>query len=383
MDGAGVDRKLTSGRASVIERVEVLTIDIPAKFPRKDAIQPFEKQETPIVRVFSKTGAVGTGYTYTLGTGGSALVALIADYLAPQLLGQDARYVEELWRKLYRSINSMNPGITSSLALAPIDMALWDIRCQEAGLPLHLLAGGAQRRVPLYDTEGGWLNLPMDEIVANGAAAASRGFLGFKVKVGHRRKVDFERLAAVREALPDHIELMTDANQIFALDDAVRRAGQYEELGIAWFEEPLPADDLSGHARLVRSTSVPIAVGETLHSPAAFREYLQAEACSVVQVDAARVGGITPWLKVAHMAQAFNVAVAPHYLMELHVSLAAAVPNARWVEHIPQLDEVLETPLAIDQQGYAVPPTAPGLGLDWSWNRVGALQRSPTIVLRP
>jgi L-alanine-DL-glutamate epimerase-like enolase superfamily enzyme len=344
--------------------------EIPAKFPRNDAIQAFHKQETPIVRVYSGNGAVGTGYTYTLGTGGSSIVSLIRDHLAPALIGQDARRVEANWLRLHRATNATTPGAITSLALAAIDIALWDLRCQEAQLPLHLLAGGAHQRLPLYDTEGGWLNLPIEAIVENAQAAVERGFLGFKLKVGHAMAVDAKRLAAVRDVLPEGIEFMTDANQVFALDEALRRARQYEELGMAWFEEPLPADDVTGHARLARSTSVPIAIGETIYSIGQFREYLQAGACSLVQVDVARVGGITPWLKVAHMAQAFNLAVAPHFLMELHVSLAAAVPNARWVEHIPQLDDFLVSRMTVDDAGYAVPPQAPGVGIDWDWPAV-------------
>ena len=360
----------SQNQASIITKVEVRLVNIPAKFPRKDAIQPFELQETPMVRIFTKGGAVGTGYTYTLGTGGSAIARLMADTLAPRLIGRDARYIEEIWLQLHRSINSINPGMVTSLALAPIDMALWDIRCQEAGLPLHMMAGGAQRRVAVYDTEGGWLNLTTDQLLANAQSAVDRGFKGFKVKVGRSIDEDLVRLKEVKNALPSGFELMTDANQIFALDEAVRRAAQYQEIGLAWFEEPMLADDISSHARLAASTSLPIAVGETIFSIAQFREYIAAGAVSVVQVDAARIGGITPWLKVAHMAQAFNLALAPHYLMELHVSLAAAVPNARWVEHIPQLDDVLEAPIAIDPEGYAVPPDAPGLGIQWDWKAV-------------
>ncbi len=377
--GAGDE---VGGAPVIVERVEILLTDIPAKFPRNDAIQPFHKQETPIVRVFASNGAVGTGYTYTLGTGGSSIVALIRDHLAPALIGQDARLIERNWLRLWRTTNATTPGAITSLAIAAIDIALWDLRCQSAGLPLHMLAGGAHARLPLYDTEGGWLNLPKDEIIENAREAVAGGFRGFKLKVGRPIAEDLDRLQAVRDVMPPSVEFMVDANQSFALDDALRRARQYEQLGLAWFEEPLPADDVSGHARLAQSTSVPIAIGETIYSIGQFREYLQAGACSLVQVDVARIGGITPWLKVAHMAQAFNLAVAPHYLMELHVSLACAVPNARWVEHIPQLDEFLRSTMTVDSEGYAVPPDAPGVGIDWDWEAVDAKLVGSRIVVR-
>ena len=172
------------------------------------------------------------------------------------------------------------------------------------------------------------------------------------------------RLRAVREAVGAGFEIMTDANQCFTVSEAIRRARHYETVDLAWFEEPLPAEDLGGHERLSASTSLPIAVGESIYSLSHFREYLQRGACSIVQADVARIGGITPWLKVAHLAESFNVAICPHFLMELHVSLTAAVPNAPWLEYIPQLDPIAHSRVRIED-GYAIPPDSPGLGIDW------------------
>src|SRR5262249_49593279 len=153
------------------------------------------------------------------------------------------------------------------------------------------------------------------------------------------------RLSAVREAVGASWDIMTDANQGFTLAEAIRRAQHLETLDIAWFEEPLPADDLGAHVGLARRSSVPFAVGESIFSCSQFKDYMRSGACSIVQVDVARVGGITPWLKVAHMAEAFNLPVCPHFLMELHVALCCAVPNSRWVEYIPQLDAVTRSQL--------------------------------------
>ncbi len=177
------------------------------------------------------------------------------------------------------------------------------------GLPLHLLAGGAQREIPLYTTEGGWLHLEQAALVDDALRAKANGFGGCKLKVGRPIHEDVARIAAVREAVGAGFEIFTDANQAFAVDDAIRRARAYEGLDIGWLEEPLPGDDISGHQRLVAHTSVPIAVGESLYSVSHFREYLELHACSVVQVDVGRIGGITPWLKVAHLAEAFNIVV--------------------------------------------------------------------------
>ena len=151
--------------------------------------------------------------------------------------------------------------------------------------------------------------------------------------------------------------------------EAIRRARHYETLDIAWFEEPLPAEDLSGHERLANSTRLPIAVGESIYSLQHFREYLQRGACTIIQADVARIGGITPWLKCAHLAESFNVPICPHFLMELHVGLCAAVPNAPWVEYIPQIDSLTTEPMKIED-GHAIPSDQPGLGIAWDFGAI-------------
>ncbi len=355
-----------------IERIELMMVDLPPQVIRTDAIQSFVSQETPIVRIFDNDGAVGTGYSYTIGTGGSSILRLLHDHLCPELIGRDPEMIEEIWRLLLFKTHATAVGAITSLALAAIDTALWDLRCKRAGLPLYVLAGGAQEKVPLYSTEGGWLQLSREELVDQAILAKERGFKGCKVKIGKPHAADdLARLEAVRAAIGAEFEVMTDANQAFTVDEAVRRAGLFQGLDLAWIEEPLPADDVAGHIDLARATSTPVAVGESLYSLAQFRDYLERRACSIVQVDVARIGGITPWLKVAHLAEAFNIPVSPHFLMELHVSLAAAVPNGRWVEYIPQLDDITVQTMTI-HEGFALPPDDPGIGIEWNFEAVNA-----------
>jgi len=357
---------------ALVESVEILQVDLAPKVVRTDAIQAFVTQETPLVRIRCDDGVEGTGYSYTIGTGGSSVVALLSDHLAPRLLGRDADAIEGIWKDLFFATHATAVGAITSLALAAVDTALWDLRAKRAGLPLWKAAGGARQRVPLYTTEGGWLQLPVDALVEQTLAAKAAGFRGAKIKVGKPHvSEDAARIRAVREAVGDGFELMVDANQCFSVSEAIRRARAFEPFGLAWLEEPLPAEDLGGHAELAAHTAIPIAVGESLYHPAHFREYLERDACSIVQVDCARIGGVTPWLKVAHLAETFNVAVCPHFLMELHVSLTAAAPNAAWVEYIPQLDDVTTSRLVIDD-GHAVAPDAPGLGIDWDFDAIAA-----------
>lgn len=352
-----------------IARVELTMVDLQPKVKRVDAIQSFVSQETPIVRITDADGVTGTGYSYTIGTGGPSVMKLLEKTLAPAVVGREAEEIERIWRDLLFLTHATTVGALTAIAMAAIDTALWDLRCRRANLPLHRLAGGARSAVPLYTTEGGWLHLETSALVEDALQAKATGFSGSKLKVGRPIHEDVARISAVREAVGPDFEIFTDANQAFSVDEAIRRARHYEALDIGWLEEPLPADDLDGHTRLSRSTTIPIAVGESLYSPGHFREYLQKGACSVVQVDVGRIGGITPWLKVAHLAECFNVAVCPHFLMELHVSLCAAVPNARWVEYIPQLDEITTKGMRIES-GKAVPSDEPGLGIAWNFEEI-------------
>jgi L-alanine-DL-glutamate epimerase-like enolase superfamily enzyme len=350
----------------LITTATVALVDVEVETVRTDAVQSFAKQETIVVEVTTDEGLTGTGYSYTIGTGGHSVVELLRHSLLPLLPGQDSRDIESAWRLLHDATHATAVGAITSLALAAVDTALWDLRCLRAGQPLWRIAGGASRRVPLYDTEHGWLQLPTDELVAGAVAAEGKGWGGTKIKIGKPSATeDAARLRAVREATGPGFDIMVDANQSFTAAEAIRRAKAFMDLDLFWFEEPLPADDVSGHVRLTESTTIPVAVGESMYSIGQFRDYLQRGAASIVQPDVARIGGITPWLKVAHMAEAFNVAVCPHFLMELHVSLVAAVPNGRYVEHIPQLRAITTQEMEI-VDGHALAPETPGLGIAWN-----------------
>jgi L-alanine-DL-glutamate epimerase-like enolase superfamily enzyme len=365
-----------------IMQARAYVCDLPVSEPRLDAVQSFSTQETIIVELRGETGLVGRGYSYTIGTGGSAVCALLRSHLLEQVVGEDTTLVEACWRRLREHTRATTVGVITSLALAAVDTAVWDLRGKELGLPLWALAGGAQTSVPVYDTEGGWLQHSEQMIVAHALRAKSEGMGGVKIKIGKPAAEDLRRVSAVREAIGPDMALMVDANQCFTVDEARRRARMLEPLDIAWFEEPLPAEDITGHAELARGTAVPLAVGESIYSVAQFRSYLEARAAAIVQVDVARIGGVTPWLKVAHLSEAFNVIVAPHFLMELHVSLASAVPNARWIEWIPQLAALTERPIDVIA-GAASPPKQAGIGIAWSTRALAAHCTDATLATDP
>ena len=353
-----------------IVKAELFMVDLQPKVKRTDAIQSFDSQQTPIVRLTDNDGFSGIGYTYTIGQGGGAIMSLLEETFVPNLMGTDPEAIEKIWSDLLFATHATSVGAITSLSLAAIDTALWDLKCRRAELPLYKMLGGAKDSVPLYTTEGGWLHLSVDDLVADAVQAKSQGFAGSKIKIGKKHlSEDRARLAAVREAVGENYEIMVDANQGFSLSEAIRRSKMLEALNIGWFEEPMPADDIAAHTQLAKHSHVPIAVGESLYSISQFKDYLQAGAASIVQADVARIGGITPWIKVAHMAEAYNVSVCPHFLMELHVSLVCAVNNTPWLEYIPQLDYLTSSGMTVEE-GHALPSSKPGLGIDWDRDKI-------------
>jgi L-alanine-DL-glutamate epimerase-like enolase superfamily enzyme len=348
----------------VITHAEAYLVDLAVETVRTDALQTFVKQETVFVEIHTDDGGSGLGYSYTIGTGGGAVLSLLRDHLLGLLPGRDPRRVEAIWRELFLTTKATTVGAITSLALAAVDTALWDWRGKNAGEPLWVLAGGAKDRIPLYDTEGGWLQLSTDELVAGAKASQAAGWPGIKMKIGRSPADDASRVAAVREAVGPDFDVMLDANQSLTASEALRRARLLEPYDPYWLEEPLPAEDVAGHEQLAAGTTIPLAVGESMYAIGQFAEYLRRGAAGIVQVDVARIGGITPWLKVAHLAEAANVPVCPHFLMELHVSLCCAVPNSRYLEHIPQLRAITRDEIGV-ADGCALAPLSPGLGIAW------------------
>lgn len=348
-------------------------IDIPVETPRTDAVQAFLKQETIFVHIRTSDGLEGVGYSYTIGTGGTAVLALLKDYLLEMLIGMDSERIEHVWDTVYYGTRATTTGAITSLAVAAIDTALWDLRGLRTDTPLWKAVGGFSDRAPLYDTEGGWLHLETQTLVSGAVESQAKGWSGVKLKIGKPDIAeDVERLSAVRRAVGPSMNIMVDANQSLTLANARQRAAALEPLGLYWLEEPLPADDISGHAILASGTNIPIAVGESIYSARIFQQYLHHSAAGIIQVDVARVGGITPWIKVAHLAETYNVKVCPHFLMELHVSLAAGTANGHYVEHIPQLTSVTTKRMTIEN-GQAIAPDVPGLGIPWDFDAIERL----------
>jgi len=223
-----VDRTLEQV-SHVIVRADAYLCDVPVERPRSDAVQTFVKQETIFVEIEIRAGHVGLGYSYTIGTGGRAVLQHLRTDLLPLLIDEDASRIEAVWQKLFWATHSTVVGPMTNLALAAIDIALWDIRGQVAQQPLWALAGGFRERVPAYDSEGGWLQLPIEELVGYAKQAAAGGWPGIKIKVGKPdASEDLERLQAVRAAVGPSMHIMVDANQSMTYPEAKRRARLFE-----------------------------------------------------------------------------------------------------------------------------------------------------------
>ncbi|HLW46901.1 MAG TPA: mandelate racemase/muconate lactonizing enzyme family protein [bacterium] len=330
-------------------------------------------------RLRTDTGQEGTGWTFTVGAGGTAIAAFLTDDLLPMVPGMDPVAVERAWRALHGKVRDAAPGGLALLGLAAVDIALWDLKAQAAGEPLYRLLGASRERAEAYGS-GINLNLPVPELLAQFRRWQARGFRAFKMKVGSDDAgADVERVRAVREEIGPGAILMLDANQKWTAGEAARRIRAFEPYDPYWIEEPLPAEDVAGHAWLRSQIHCPVALGENLFSAAAFNEFLRHDAVDVVQPDVVRVGGITPFLKIAHLAEGYGVPTAPHLVLELSGQLCCAVQHASMIEdldggNLTELD-ALEEPITV-AGGYFTPPPRPGHGVCFNWDAL-AKWRTP------
>jgi L-alanine-DL-glutamate epimerase-like enolase superfamily enzyme len=354
-----------------IERVWAEIHRIPVHREMHDAIRHFSKMDLVFAHVETDEGVVGSGFTYSIiPYGAREVCSLINEGFAELIRGLDPRDHEFVWNRMWRQVDWVGRGGIAVLAVAAVDIAIWDLKSKLANMPLHRLLGGARKSVPVYNTDGGWLNHPVEQLVEETRQIVAAGFRGTKIKVGKDDPAeDVERIAAVREVLGPNRTLMVDANERFTSAEAIRRARMWEPYNLFWFEEPLPAEDLLGHAALRAHTSIPIALGESLFTRFQFRDYIATGGASIVQPDACRCGGITEWLKIAHMADCHNMQVSPHFVMELHLPLVSAITNSLFVEYIPSLNPVLTRPLEL-KDGCFTPSEEPGLGIPFDWQKL-------------
>jgi L-alanine-DL-glutamate epimerase-like enolase superfamily enzyme len=357
--------------SDTITWIRLSAVRLPLAVPVSDAkvLTGRQRPMTEVALLFADiataAGHRGIGLTYSKRAGGPGQFAHARE-LAPALLGEDPSDIGKIWTKLVWAGASVGRSGLATQAIAAYDTALWDLKARRAGLPLAKLLGAHRDAVRCYNTSGGFLHAPVGELVENASAAVARGIGGVKIKVGHPDpREDLRRLTAVRERLGDDVPLMVDANQQWDRPTARRMGRALEEFGLVWIEEPLDAYDAAGHAELAAALDTPVATGEMLASVAEHRELIRLGAADVIQPDAPRIGGITPFLQLAALADLHHLQLAPHFAMEIHLHLAAAYPAEPWVEHFDWLEVLFEERLTIED-GRMLVPDRPGLGITLS-----------------
>ena len=349
-----------------ISDVETRLYRIPPAVQIEDSIQRISHWELIVSTVTTDAGITGTGFAYTLGIGGTAVRELVDSYLAPLVIGQDPMDVERIWTRSWWELHALGSGGMTRFALAAIDIALWDILAKRADVSLHRLLGGYRDRIPAY---GSGINMHLDgePLLDQMSSFLARGYRALKMKVGREDPAeDVERVASVRRLIGPSVKLMLDANQKWTAAEAIRRVAQLRPFDPFWLEEPLLADDRAGHVHVRQAAGVPIAVGETLYTRYEFADFIRAGAVDVIQADIPRVGGFTEWMKIARLAEGFNLPVAPHFMMELSVQALCAVPNGLILEDLQggSLTELglLAEPIRVER-GEIAPPPRPGHGI--------------------
>ena len=323
--------------------------------------------ELNTLRLRDADGAEGVGYTYTCGRNGAAIDAILKRDIPDQIIGSEAERIEQIWQTIWWGQHYGGRGGPTVLAQSALDMALWDLKAKRLGQPLWTLLGGHDPRVPCY-AGGIDLDFPLDKLLRQTDDNLRKGFRAIKMKVGRKRlSEDVERVRAMREHLGDGFPLMVDANMKWSADEAIRAARAFQPFAPVWLEEPVIPDDMSGQARVVREGGLPIAAGENLRTLWEFRHLIAAGGVTYPEPDVTNCGGITPFMKIAHLAEAFNLPVTTHGAHDATVHLLAAVPNRSYLEaHGFGLDRYIAEPLVIEE-GFALAPDRPGHGITFDW----------------
>ncbi len=353
-----------------IVKAESFLLKIPLDRVVADSQMTITHTERIGVNVFTDAGIIGCGYTGTLGHGGKVIKESIDSLLIPEILDEDPFNVKKIWKKMLYG-RAFLVGQTGAVQMAQscVDIAIWDIIAKSIGRPLWQVLGGCSEDIFCYSKDAQWLNSTIEETVNSVKAELDKGYIAVKVKIGRPDAIDdFERLKAVRKAIGDNVLLMTDVNQKWDLNTALYWGRRLEDLNLYWLEEPMSALDVKAHKVLREKISIPIALGESLFTKQSFKDYIINEAVDFVQLQVVRVGGITPWMEVAALANAFNLRVCPHAgdSLQVHQHLLRAIPNKGFIEGgEPLTAGIWKYPMKI-KDGKCVIPLEPGASSEFT-----------------
>jgi L-talarate/galactarate dehydratase len=324
---------------------------------------PTDTREFVTLELGTDEGLAGVGVTFFGGALTPALKAAV-DALANLIVGDDPSQTEAIAAKARRAAGASGPGGIFTLALSAIDIACWDLKGKAAGRSVAALLGGLRDRVPAYASGALMRPHPIDYLAKAGPRLRDMGFRQMKMQCGSEPTVaaSVERVRVMREAIGPDVDLMCDINQLWSVNHAIEVGHRIEPYHLFWLEDPTAHDDFAGLARIADNLSTPIAAGEYHYGIVPFRHMLEARSIDIVMIDLLRAGGITQWMKIAGMAEAFNLPVVSHLVPELHVHLIAAIPNGLTVEYMPWTLRLWEETPKLEN-GQLVVPAKPGLGL--------------------
>jgi L-alanine-DL-glutamate epimerase-like enolase superfamily enzyme len=306
-------------------------------------------------------GITGESLLFAFDPGALGVLDEMVRFLAPEVIGEDPQYTERIWQRLWQKTSFLGHQGVAVLGLSAFDRACWDIVGKTQGRPLYKIFGACRDSAPAY-ASGLWLALSIDELIAEARGYIDDGFRAMKMRIGTPRlEDDVERVRAVRDAIGADVDLMVDANRRFTVDHAIRLGRRLEAFDLAWFEEPVAAHDLAGSARVAAALDVPIASGEGEFTRYGFKAMLDHKAADILMPDMGRVGGLTEMLKVAHMAEAYDIPVTPHSFPQESMQVVGSIPNGTYVECLPWFAPLYRDRIAITEGRLAI-SQSPGNG---------------------
>ena len=345
-----------------ISGLRCVPVEIPLEKPIRTAIHDIRSVGCVLVYLDSDEGPSGEAYNFTMNAVRLDVLEAMIESFTPLLVGRDPRDVEAIWNDMWRNVNFFGHKGIALFAISAIDTACWDLAGKLAGQPLYKLFGACRESVDVYASGGLWLSYSIDELVEEARSFVDQGFRAMKIRVGKQRvDEDVERVAAVREAIGPQITLMADANQGFDASHALKLGRRLEALDLYWFEEPVPAWDLRGHAAVAAGLDMRIASGETEYTRYGMLAMLEARAADVLMPDLQRIGGLSEFRRVAHLAESFDVPISTHIFTEQSLSIAGSVESCIYLEHMPWFENLYRERMRL-VDGRMAMPEGNGLG---------------------
>jgi len=356
-----------------VSRIETRPVVVPLDQPIGSALGEIASFGCILVTLHTDAGITGENLVFTLNNRRTKVLRQMVDELADLVVGRDAGHIAGFWARAWKDINFLGHKGVTVAGISAIDGALWDALGKATGQPIYRLLGGAQDRVPVYHSGGLWLSRSTAELVAEAESFVSQGFIAMKMRLGLGAAADLARVRAVRQAIGPEIRLMADANQGLNEAEAIRLGRGLEEFGLTWFEEPLPAWDLEGLARVSAALDTPIASGETEYTRYGFRRMLELRSADILMPDLQRVGGVSEFMRVGHMAESHDVPVSSHLFPETSLQLLGALSNAIFLEYMPWFSRLYRERLEFAGD-HAVVPERPGWGFTFDEDYIAHLR---------